>query len=126
MHILVKRFVPEWEQDILWNHTKISRELGEANGILKELLAGVLKYEYRTKKLQWYFDKTTLTQSKSWELRQRDLVMRDRTKSTWIGEKDMVMVGLWVANRAAMWIGAQHSRPLLKFVEELDTYVYVL
>lgn len=60
------------------------------------------------------------------ELRQRDLVMRDRTKSTWIGEKDMVMVGLWVANRAAMWIGAQHSRPLLKFVEELDTYVYVL
>jgi hypothetical protein len=118
--------VPEWEQDILWNHTKISRELGEANGILKDLLAGVLKYEYRTKRLQWYFDKTALTQSKSWELRQRDLVMRDRTKSTWIGEKDMVMVGLWVANRAAMWIGAQHSRPLLKFVEELDTYVYVL
>jgi hypothetical protein len=126
MHILVKRFVPEWERDILWNHTKISRELGEANGILKELLVGVLKYEYRTKRLQWYFDKTALTQSKSWELRQRDLVMRDRTKSTWIGEKDMVMVGLWVANRAAMWIGAQHSRPLLKFVEELDTYVYVL
>lgn len=94
--------------------------------MLKELLVGVLKYEYRTERLHWYFDKTALTQSRSWELRQRDLMMRDGTKSAWIVEKDMVMVGLWVANKAAMWIGAQDSRSLLKFVEELDTYVYVL
>lgn len=52
--------------------------------------------------------------------------MIDGTESMWIEEKDMVMIGLWVANKAAMWIGAQDSRPLLKFVDELDTYVYVL
>jgi hypothetical protein len=124
--ILVKRLVPEWEHDVLLGHTRISRELAEANRRLRKQLVGVLKYEYGTKQLQWYFDKSNLTESRSWQLRQRDLVMTNGIKSTWIEEKDMVMVGLWVANRTSMWVGAQDSRPLLKFVEELDTYAYVL
>jgi hypothetical protein len=44
----------------------------------------------------------------------------------WIEERDMVMVALWIANRAAIWIGAQESKPLLEFVQSLDTYLYVL
>ena len=125
--------MPKWETDILWEHTGIRRELAEANEALnaaqenhKEQLAGLLKYEYKRQRLHWYFDKSSLTASRSWQLRQSELVMTDETESIWIEEKDMVMIGLWVANKAAMWIGAQDSRPLLKFVEDLDTYVYVL
>lgn len=131
--IVVDRLMPKWETDILWKHTGTRRKLAKANEALneakendKEQVAGLLKYEYKPQRLHWYFDKSSLTASMSWQLRQSELVMADGTESIWIEEKDMVMIGLWVANRAAMWIGAQDSRPLLKFVEELDTYVYVL
>lgn len=125
-HVLIKRWVPEWEQDILWTHTARSRELAEVNERHQKQRAGVLECEYETKRLQWYFDKTTMMESRSWQVRLRDVIMTDGKRSMWIEEKDMVMVGLWVANRAALWIGAQDSRPLLRFMEELDTYLYVL
>lgn len=118
--------MPEWEQDILWDHAATNHKLEKMKESLENLRAGVLQYEYETKRLQWYLDKTTMEKSKSWQLRMHDVVMTDGKRSIWIEEKDMVMVGLWVANRAALWIGAQDSKHLLSFVAQLDTYVYVL
>ena len=118
--------MPEWEEGILRDYSRASRQLAEANKRLKEQLIGVLEYEYGTKRLRWYHDKSTLTESISWQLRGRDLVITNRSQPTRIEEEDIVMIGLWAANRAAMWIGAQDSSPLLKFVEDLDTYIYVL
>lgn len=124
--MLLRRLMPEWEEGILRDYSRASRQLAEANKRLKEQLIGVLEYEHGTKRLRWYHDKSTLTESISWQLRGRDLVMTNRSQPTRIEEEDIVMIGLWAANRAAMWIGAQDSSPLLKFVEDLDTYTYVL
>lgn len=43
-----------------------------------------------------------------------------------ISEMEMLLAALWTSNRAAMWCSGEDSRPLLRFVNELDTNVYVL
>ncbi|KAF9772377.1 hypothetical protein IL306_009925 [Fusarium sp. DS 682] len=115
--------IAPWEQEILWKHSSIHRKLDETR---RRLIGGVLEYTYKTKQLKWYSDKTSMREYSTWLLGLQDVVMKDGKESVWIEEKDMVMVALWIANRAAMWIGAQDSKPLLEFVESLDTYLYVL
>jgi hypothetical protein len=39
---------------------------------------------------------------------------------------EMVIVGLWAASCAALWLSAQDSKPLLQLVGKLDPHVYVL
>ncbi|KAJ3548095.1 hypothetical protein NM208_g1168 [Fusarium decemcellulare] len=125
-YLLVKRVIPEWELQLLWQHTYVLEELATARRAYEEVREGVLEYQCKVMRLRWYSDKTSTAEFKSWQLKLRDVVLKDGKKSMWIEEKDMVMIGLWVANRAAMWIGAQDSRPLLHFVGDLDTYLYVL
>ncbi|KAF4960855.1 hypothetical protein FGADI_688 [Fusarium gaditjirri] len=97
-------YIAPWEQEILFKHTSIRRDLYELKG---HTVGGVLEYT-------------------TWQLIPQDVVITGEKQSMWIEEKDMVMVALWVANRAAIWIGAQDSKPLLDFVEDLDTYAYIL
>ncbi|KAM0084880.1 hypothetical protein ACKRZS_002827 [Fusarium odoratissimum] len=116
-------YIAPWEQDILFKHTSIRRELYQ---LKSRTVGGVLEYTYKTRQLRWYSDKTSMMGYNTWELTPQDMIMTEEKQSMWIEEKDMVMVALWMANRAAMWIGAQDSKPLLEFVEDLDTYAYVL
>ncbi|KAF5237550.1 hypothetical protein FANTH_10741, partial [Fusarium anthophilum] len=116
-------YIAPWEQKILFKHTSIRRELHEMKAITA---SGVLEYTYKTRRLKWYSDKTSMMEYSTWQLTLPDVVVTGEKQSMWIEEKDMVMVALWVANRAAMWIGAQDSKPLLEFIEDLDTYAYVL
>ncbi|KAF5574377.1 hypothetical protein FPANT_11799 [Fusarium pseudoanthophilum] len=116
-------YIAPWEQEILFKHTSIRRELYQLKG---RMVGGVLEYTCKTRQLTWYSDKTSMLEYSTWQLTSQDVVIAGEKKSMWIEEKDMVMVALWVANRAAMWIGAQDSKPLLEFVEDLDTYAYVL
>ncbi|KAF5536665.1 hypothetical protein FMEXI_10265 [Fusarium mexicanum] len=116
-------YIASWEQKILFKHTSIRRELLEMKASTAN---GVLEYTYKTRQLRWYSDKTSMLEYSTWQLNPQDMVVTGEKQSMWIEEKDIVMVALWVANRAAMWIGAQDSKPLLEFVEDLDTYVYVL
>ncbi|KAF4339125.1 hypothetical protein FBEOM_6945 [Fusarium beomiforme] len=116
-------YIAPWQQEILWKHTSIRRKLHKTK---RRLRSGVLEYTYNTRQLKWYSDKTSMLKYSTWQLSPQDVVITDGKESMWIEEKDMVMVALWIANRAAMWIGAQDSKPLLEFVESLDTYIYVL
>jgi hypothetical protein len=43
-----------------------------------------------------------------------------------ISEMEMLLAALWTSNRAAMWCSGEDSKPLLRFVSELDANVYVL
>ncbi|KAG5753021.1 hypothetical protein H9Q72_012978 [Fusarium xylarioides] len=116
-------YIAPWEQKILFQHTSIRRELNEMKA---STVGGVLEYTYKTRQLKWYSDKTSMLEYSTWQLTPQDVVITGEKQSMWIEEKDMVMVALWVANRAAIWIGAQDSKPLLEFIEDMDTYVYVL
>ncbi|KAF4421747.1 hypothetical protein FACUT_10899 [Fusarium acutatum] len=116
-------YIAPWEQTILFKHTAIRRELYQ---LKSRMVGGVLEYTYKTRQLKWYSDKISMLEYNTWQLTPQDVIMTGDKESMWIEEKDMVMVALWVANRAAMWIGAQDSKPLLEFVEDLDTYAYVL
>ncbi|EWZ02760.1 hypothetical protein FOYG_01983 [Fusarium oxysporum NRRL 32931] len=116
-------YIAPWEQEILFKHTSIHRELSH---LKSSTIGGVLEYTYETRQLKWYSDKTSMMEYMTWQLTPQGVVMTGEKQSMWIEEKDMVMVALWVANRAAMWTGAQDSKPLLEFVEDLDTYAYVL
>ncbi|RBA09008.1 hypothetical protein FPRO05_07288 [Fusarium proliferatum] len=116
-------YIAPWEQEILFKHTAIRRELYQ---LKSRMVGGVLEYTYKTRQLKWYSNKTSMMEYSTWQLTPQDVLVTGEKQSMWIEEKDMVMVALWVANRAAMWIGAQDSKPLLEFVEDLDTYAYVL
>ncbi|PNP78987.1 hypothetical protein FNYG_07649 [Fusarium nygamai] len=116
-------YIAPWEQKIFFKHTSLRRELNEMKA---RAAGGVLEYTYKTRQLKWYSDKTSMMEYSTWQLTPQDVVMTGEKQSMWIEEKDMAMVALWVANRASMWIGAQDSKPLLEFVEDLDTYAYVL
>ncbi|KAH7250363.1 uncharacterized protein BKA55DRAFT_738692 [Fusarium redolens] len=124
-HVLyrINGYIALWEQEILLKHTSVRRELYHIKSCIT---GGVLEYTYKTRQLKWYSDKASMMEYSTWQLTLQDAVMTGEKQSMWIEEKDMVMVALWVANRAAMWIGAQDSKPLLEFVEDLDTYAYVL
>jgi uncharacterized protein (UPF0548 family) len=77
------------------------------------------------KVLKWYSneDRTEFT---SWPL-PGDLVRAPNSeKIIRLQEREVVSVGLWTANRAAIWLSAQDSEPLLRFINELDPHVYVL
>ncbi|KAK2669075.1 hypothetical protein RAB80_014601, partial [Fusarium oxysporum f. sp. vasinfectum] len=119
----VKAYIPPWEESLLLEHTWTRRQLHLTKRLLRE---GVLEYTYKNQQLKWYRDKRSMIEYDSWRLGSGDVVMTDGKESIWIEERDMVMVALWVANRAAMWIGAQDAKPLLDFVKNLDTYLYVL
>ncbi|KAH6885231.1 hypothetical protein B0T10DRAFT_550538 [Thelonectria olida] len=125
-YLLVKRWVPDWEQSFIWDHTRIIRRLAELKGEEEARRVGVLEYDYLSKQLKWYLDKETMKSSRSWHLN-GDLVRTPSSeKRVTVSEKEVALAGLWAANRAAMWLSSQDSTPLLKFVEELDPYVYVL
>ncbi|KAF7548748.1 hypothetical protein G7Z17_g6857 [Cylindrodendrum hubeiense] len=124
--VMIKRWVPEWEQNILWDHTAKSRALAERRKEDEEKRVGVLEYEYTSKQLKWYLDEKTKTDSRSWHLNE-DLVRAPSSERTVvISENEIVLVGLWAANRAALWLSSQDSKPLLDFIEDLDPHVYVL
>lgn len=124
-HVLIKREVPGWELDIFWSHTRTLRELQTA---MTNATEHSLEYDYSTKELTWHRGLAGEREKvSSWSLEGELLRVpktdRGRVK---IKEKDILLICLWVANRAAMWIGSVDSKPLLNFVEELDPHVYVL
>ncbi|KAI5861177.1 hypothetical protein GGS23DRAFT_157038 [Durotheca rogersii] len=63
---------------------------------------------------------------KSWTLNQELINAPGREEVIDLAEEDMILVGLWAANRSALWLSSLDSRPLLKFVDDLDPYVYVV
>ncbi|KAH7134303.1 hypothetical protein EDB81DRAFT_858917 [Dactylonectria macrodidyma] len=124
--VLIERWVPKWEQTALWEHTSKVREIATIEREEREKLVGVLEYEYTSQRLKWYLDEQTRTSSRSWQLSDTLVRAPSGEKIISISEKDIALVGLWAANRAALWLSSQDSKPLLEFAEELDPYVYVL
>ncbi|KAH7150440.1 hypothetical protein B0J13DRAFT_594737 [Dactylonectria estremocensis] len=124
--VLIERWVPKWEQDALWAHTFKARAIATIEREEREKLIGVLEYDYTSQRLKWYLDEQTKTSSRSWHLGDTLVKAPLGEKTISISEKEIALVGLWAANRAALWLSSQDSKPLLEFVEELDPYVYVL
>lgn len=87
------------------------------------------EYDYSSKEFTWRKEEMAGEVEKlaSWSL-EGELLRVSKTEKgrVKIEERDILLVCLWVANRAAMWIGSLDSKPLLDFVEELDPHVYVL
>jgi hypothetical protein len=84
-----------------------------------------VEVDYDENVIKWYSNEE-LTEFKSWPL-PGDLVRAPNSeKIIRLEEREVVSVRLWVANRAAIWLSAQDSKPLLRFVNELDSHVYVL
>ncbi|KPM35580.1 hypothetical protein AK830_g10988 [Neonectria ditissima] len=124
--VLIKRSLLEWEYDKIWKHTAVLRSIEELKKVEEEKIIGVLEYDYPSKRLKWYLDEKKRTSYREWYLN-GDLVRAPSgTKNVSLEEKEIVLVGLWTANRVAIWLSSLDSKPLLDFVEELDTYVYVL
>jgi len=92
---------------------------------------GHFSYTYNTKVLRWIpgegAKRKALKETDNlWSLND-DLARAPRSEtSVTIRQKEMIIVGLWAATRAALWLSSQDSRPLLELVGELDTHVYIL
>jgi len=125
---------------MLWQHTRRIREikstkteykrtkalLKHAKKELEKRRIGVFRFNYANKSLKWYSDVTAVMEQSSWVL-DEDLVMAPGSpEEVSISEKETVIIALWAANRAALWLSSQDSKPLLKFIEALDPNVYVL
>ncbi|VUC27765.1 unnamed protein product [Clonostachys rosea] len=124
--ILVKRPLPEWEQNYIFNHTAQARKVAEMKILEKQGMVTALEYDHKANEIIWYPDQKSKDDSKSWKFSTRAHGMPSSDKVLAMKEKEIALVGLWAANRAAMWLSAQDSRPLLSFVEDLDPFVYVL
>jgi hypothetical protein len=115
----------------MWEHTKTLRELGDASEFSEIIQgSGSLEYKFSSKKLTWPRGESDCEGERvlSWTLGEELLRVSgaEAAKTIKIEEKDLLLVALWVANRAAMWIGSLDSEPLLSFVDDLDSYVYVM
>lgn len=122
---VIKRRVPRWEMVILKSHTRTLQAIRVGMNATEHNL----DYDYSTKEFTWRRDSMDGETAEvcSWSL-EGELLRVSKTEKgrVEIDEKDILLVCLWVANRAAMWIGSLDSKPLLSFVEELDPHVYVL
>lgn len=122
----IKRFVPEWEQDIFWNHTKERRTLETLKSELKRRRIGYFQYDYESHQLTFYWTGETEPES-VWHLN-GDFIRSPsaHVKNVRLSEREILLIGLWTSVRAAIWMSAQSSKPLLNFVDDLDPNVYVL
>lgn len=124
-YYVIQRRVPRWEMKILRSHTRTVRAIRVGMHATKHNL----EYDYSSKEFTWRKDRVDGESGEvsSWSL-EGELLRVSKTEKgrIEIGEKDILLVCLWVANRAAMWIGSLDSTPLLSFVEELDPHVYVV
>lgn len=115
----------------MWEHTRTQRELDDAI-YLSEIIQGTrsLEYEPSSKQLTWRRGESGGEGERvsSWTLGEglSRVWGEGAAQTIKIDEKDLLLVALWVANRAAMWIGSLDSKPLLHFVDDLDSHVYVV
>ena len=91
---------------------------------------GEFSYSYDTKELAWRPGETAirikaLQADAVWNLSE-DFTTLGTEKTVKIPPEQMVIVGLWAANHAALWLTSQDSKPLLQFLRRLDSHVYVL
>ncbi|KAG9252360.1 uncharacterized protein F5Z01DRAFT_224444 [Emericellopsis atlantica] len=128
---VVEGRVPEWEQEILLQHTQILRELRDKIEEAKVVAETSLEYEFSSKWLTWRRGDGNGGKERelSWSL--GDELLRvpgpeAKIMCLTIMDRDILVIALWVMNRAAMWIGSLDSKPLLRFVDTLDPYVYVV
>ncbi|SPO00320.1 uncharacterized protein DNG_03165 [Cephalotrichum gorgonifer] len=124
---LIKRRVPEWEQEIFRLHMQTRRQLRDVR--VDSFATESLEYDFSSKELTWRKDIVSGEGEKasSWSLEGELLRVSETEKErVELEGKEVLLVCLWVANRAAMWIGSLDSKPLLRFVEELDPHVYVV
>jgi hypothetical protein len=143
--VVFKRYVPEWEKSILLEHSRKVRwirkeqklwerrrsKLTRAQERAKALPVGRLRFHFRTQKVIWYDDEKdsrdeNAYQWASWRINPELVSAPGSTDEIDMSEEDIVMIGFWAANRAALWLGAQDSKPLLDFVDSLGPYVYVV
>jgi len=110
------------------NHHSIVTKLRAMKNMKKKLennWTNCIEADYDEKVLKWYSNEE-MTEFTSWPL----FGIFDRAPSSEkiirLEEREVVSVGLWTANRAAIWLSAQDSEPLLSFINELDPHVYVL
>lgn len=123
---MINRQIPQWELNLIWPHTETLRKLRVAR---MRSTKHSFEYDYSSKEFTWRKEEMAGEVEKlaSWSL-EGELLRVSKTEKgrVKIEERDILLVCLWVANRAAMWIGSLDSKPLLDFVEELDPHVYVL
>ncbi|CAG9977673.1 unnamed protein product [Clonostachys byssicola] len=86
----------------------------------------VLEYDFSSKQLRWYEDKTNNSCFWLWYLNYELVSKPSSSPVIEFSEKDLIHVALWAANKAQLWLTALDSGPLLAFVEGLDKNTYVL
>lgn len=106
-------------------YKQIKATLKFAKKELEKRRIGIFRFKYADKSLKWYSDSAVIEQF-SWVL-DGDLVMAPGgSEEVSISEKEIIVIGLWAANQAALWLSSQDSKPLLKFIDALDPNVYIL
>jgi hypothetical protein len=92
---------------------------------------GSFTYYYDAKELQWQPGPAAtrtrrLKANGAWTVSGDLSRAPGAEKVVTLSPRDMVVIGLWAANHAAIWLSSQDSKSLLRFVDKLDTHVYVL